>query len=654
LPEDLEKLPEDGNWSQTLAALPSNVDNIDIPDSMPPRVFYSTGPAELIQLSGEAVWEPIGEEGLQFASNTAQELFRLDNEVYILLSGRWFKATGLDGPWVWTTELQDPFLGIPADHDKAYVRASVPGTVEAWDAALVATIPRKVSVARGSGELAPDVTYSGEPVFQPIEGTEASLAVNTSYQVLEFQSFFYLCDRAIWFAGSSPTGPWVLADSLPDEFDKIPPSSPAYNTTFVKIDSANNDAVAYSYTSGYEEAYIVGETVVHGTGWTPSVISIWALYEITDGGYYYPYYPYYPFPPTYGYGSWYNPSSGRYGETLVSYGPYGAARSTAVFNPSTGVYARGQAFWDSDEYAGRSYAYNPNTDTGIAGNRYHDFEDNEGWSQRVVTRGDEWRYKESQWQDGSMHTDFESSRGTTGQVDRTREGDTITSEGSVELGDREATFESTRQREGDALVSEGSIAGENRSAEFESTFEDGSGNISVEGSEGGSGDFTRELEDGEISGSGTITRDGQTIETDTNRSAEGVQRNIESSEGGQAVVNRQGDERSFIGETSGGDVYAGRDGEVYQKTDDGWNKVENPSRDSSAGAAASTQRPEAGGQSRASRAATTSPIQPSRPAASFGGLDRDYQSRSSGYQRYGNRQQLGGGRSGGRSRRGRR
>ena len=53
-------------------------------------------------------------------------------------------------------------------------------------------------------------------------------------------------------------------------------------------------------------------------------------------------------------------------------------------------------------------------------------------------------------------------------------------------------------------------------------------------------------------------------------------------------------------------------------------------------------------------AATTSSLQGSRPAPSFDSLDRDFQSRSSGYQRYGNRQQTAAGRGGGRSRRGRR
>ena len=294
----------------------------------------------------------------------------------------------------------------------------------------------------------------------------------------------------------------------------------------------------------------------------------------------------------------------------MAYGPYGAARATAVFNPETGVYARGQAVWDSDEYAGRSHAYNPNTGTYTAGNRYADLENQEGWSQRVVTRGDEWLYKESEWDDGRLVTDFETSRGTEGQVVRERKGDTITSEGT--------------------------ITGENRSAEFQSEWEDGRGEIAVQGSEGATGEFTREVSDGEMTGTGTITKDGKTIETETRRTAEGVQRDFETSEGGQGTVVRQGDERAFVAESGGGDVYAGRDGEVYKKTDDGWSKMENPGPGSQGAGAADRRQAatEQGSRTAADPAARASRQSPSR----YDRLDRDYGSRSRGYDRYNNHQ----------------
>ncbi|MGI9330714.1 MAG: hypothetical protein ACR2QB_08330, partial [Gammaproteobacteria bacterium] len=139
------------------------------------------------------------------------------------------------------------------------------------------------------------------------------------------------------------------------------------------------------------------------------------------------------------------------------------------------------------------------------------------------------------------------------------------------------------------------------------------------------------------------------------RTAEGVQRDFETSEGGQGTVVRQGDERAFVAESSGGDVYAGRDGEVYKKTEDGWSQVENPAPDSQASQqrAQAAERERAAEQSRAAaereRARSASNYDRSR-------LDRDYGNRSRGYQRYGNHQRARrqggfGGRGGGRRRR---
>ena len=464
--------------------------------------------------------------------------------------------------------------------------------------------------------------------------------MNTSYQVLKFGDAYYVCHNAVWLAGDSPEGPWTYAETVPDEFAKIPPSSPAYNTTFVSVESSTAETVNYSYTSGYENAYVQNDTVVYGTGYAMSAASVWLVYDALydDYWYRYPYYPYYPWPPTYGYGAWYDPNTGRYGEAVVGYGPYGAAGGAAVFNPETGVYARGQAMWDSDEYAGRGYAYNPNTNTSIARNRYIDFEDNEGWSNRVARRGDEWRYTESKWEDGRMRTEFESSRGTEGEIYRERDGDTLTSSGTVRYGDREATFETERQRDGDEITGSGSITGENRSADFESSFEDGQGRVTFEGSQGGSGNITRELEDGELTGSGSFTRDGKTIESDTTRTAEGVRRDFESSGGGSGTTLRQGSDRGFVYESGSGDLYAGRNGQVYQRTDDGWNKMEN-SRSSAreTGAAANNQRLESSTiratDSRYTNHATTQPRR-STVARQNTQLDRDFQSRRRCFERH--------------------
>jgi len=607
-------VPDNVNWTNVRACLPDDLGAVAAPGREPPPVFHATEPAELLVTDGAPQWTPIGETNLAYAANTQQELFRADDGFYVSLSGRWFGAFALDGPWALVRDLPAAFREIPVDgHPKSYVRASVPGTRESWEAALVASIPRTAEIVRGTeAALGIDVTYAGEPVFAPIETTDVELAINTSYQVLRYRGAYYLCHNAVWLKSSEPTGPWQYTDAIPAAFAQIPPSSPAYNTTFVKVRDSDDEVVEYEYTSGYEGAYVQDETVVSGTGYVATAAAV----TMSFGLYYgwgYPYYPYYWWPPTYGYGGWYDPSTGRYGQAAVAYGPYGAAGGAAVFNPETGTYARGQAVWDSDEFAGRGFAYNPNTDTSLARNRYVDYADNEGWSQGVARRGDEWRYKESEWQDGVMQTEFGSSLGTEGQVER--------------------------RREGDAIVSEGTITGDNRSATFDSTWEDGRGSATVQGSEGGTGQLDREVGDGQITGSGEFTKGDRTIDTDVTRNAEGVKRDFETSGGGQGTSVRRGDDNAFAYQSGSGDMYAGRDGEIYQKTGDGWSAVENPR--TQAGAA----RAEGGGNSSMFGGAQDG-MGRSAPDARTrdrnAQLDRDYRSRQNGFDRYSGHQRGGG------------
>lgn len=660
LPTSFASLPDTPSWNSVRDCLPADLSAIAVPDAAEPKVFYATVESELLLTDGEPEWAAIGDVGLEYATNTKQELFRYENNVYVLLSGRWFAAPDFDGPWTYAATLPDAFQGIPSltgddPHAKSYVRSSIPGTQEAWEAALIATIPRKAEIQRGSEvALKLDVTYAGEPVFEPIEDLGIDLALNTSYQVLRYEDVYYLCHRATWLFSSSPTGPWKFADSIPEQFSNIPPSSPAYNTTFVSIDGSNDDMVNYSYTGGYENAYVSDDTVKYGTGHPEVTYSFhYGYYSGYPYNYYYWGYPYYWYPPTYGYGSWYDPRSGRYGEAVVAYGPYGAAGAANFYNPQTGVYGRGEAVWDSNEFAGRGYAYNPNTNTSLATNRYMNYDDNSGWSERVARRGDEWRYTQSEWDDGRMTTDFQSSRGTEGSVTRERNGNTVTSEGTVSRGNQQAEFESTRQRVGDGMVTEGSITGENRSAEYRGSVNDGNYTGTLQGSEGGTATANRQLNNGEITGGTTVSRDGQTVTTDVNRTAEGVQRDVQTSGGGQGTSYRAGDNSAWQYETGGGDVYAGRDGNVYQRTNDGWQQVENPRSQSSD---RSQRYSTTGTPSWSNEMQRDSSTRGSRDSSRYDSrqLNRDHQSRQRGYDRYSQQRSSGARRSGARRGGGRR
>jgi len=239
----------------------------------PPKIAVATEPTELIVSEGKPSFKPVAGTGADLLSmeNTESDVL-LDvpsQNYYTLLSGRWFKSKKLDGSsWAYVApdKLPASFAKIPPDSDVGEIRASVPGTDEAEDALLDAQIPQTTAVKRVDAKLA--VQYDGEPNFVPIEGTKTEYAINTPTSVLRIAGRYYACDNAVWYVADEPTGPWILADSIPtDDVDQIPPSVPVYNVKYVRVYDSTPDEVYFGYTPGYEGCYPWGGTVVWGTGW---------------------------------------------------------------------------------------------------------------------------------------------------------------------------------------------------------------------------------------------------------------------------------------------------------------------------------------------------------------------------------------------------
>jgi hypothetical protein len=173
----------------------------------------------------------------------------------------------------------------------------------------------------------------------------------------------------------------VLAASVPPVIYTIPPSSPLYNVTYVKVYGATPSAVTYGYTAGYLMGFVSAGVMVYGTGYyyppvvLPGPVPIYYPYPTSYVGNL-AYNPatgawarggtvYGPYGGVATGGTYYNPTTGAYGRAGAAYGPYGEARGFSYYNPSTGGYARGGATWNaSGGYAQGSY-YNPRT--GVSG-----------------------------------------------------------------------------------------------------------------------------------------------------------------------------------------------------------------------------------------------------------------------------------------------
>lgn len=346
LPDLISTLPDDDNWKETREAIPPQ----PFADAAP-KVIYSDKPAEMIVFDGEPKLEPVEGTGLEWASNTESDVFFLTSAKtwYILVSGRWFKSGSLDGPWEFTTtDMPSDFLNIPEDAPYYSVRSSIPGTSEASQARLKASIPTTARVEVGS--VSAEVSYAGDPEFEPIEGTSMSYAANTSDQVIQVGAKYYVLQDGVWFVGDSPQGPFEVATSVPDEIYTIPPSSPVYNTTYVRVYESEPGAVWYGYTMGYLAGFLAWGTFVYGSGY-----------------YYRPWYRpgfrpiYFPRPVTYGIGAFYNPVRGTFGRYGYAYGPLRGIAGGGIYNPRTGGYIRGAAISGPLGSAGFITAYNPRT-----------------------------------------------------------------------------------------------------------------------------------------------------------------------------------------------------------------------------------------------------------------------------------------------------
>jgi hypothetical protein len=399
LPESFLKLPDHENWQEVrkhLNAPPIKKEDI-------PIVYVSMKPAELILIDGKPIYKQIPGTRLMYVTNTNSDLFMHigDAHYYFLVSGRWFKSESFTGPWTFATpELPEDFANIPDDHITAEVLSSVPGTPQAKQAAQQAQVPQQATVNRAEATV--EVTYSGEPEFQPIEDTDMTYAVNTPYDVIYVSGSYYCCYQAVWFISTSPTGPWVVCDTIPAEIYSIPASSPVHHVTYVQVYHHTTTTVEYGYTSGYMGCYFLAGVIVFGTGY------YYPPY------YHYPYgYPiYYPYPYSYGVHARYNPYTGTYSRGHSVYGPYGGAGRGVAYNPTTGTYARGAAAWGPGGGTAAMTAYNPRT--GTRATTRQSYNQYAQWGESVVSRGDRWAHTGHYTDAQGTRFGFETSDGAKG------------------------------------------------------------------------------------------------------------------------------------------------------------------------------------------------------------------------------------------------
>src|SRR3954471_8591894 len=275
--------PLDGNGADGKPIFDANVT---------PQLIVATKPTELLQSNGEPRLSPIPATNLLFVSNSRNDiLFDLNGQAYyVLISGRWFSAKTMNGPWSFVPggSMPPDFAKIPPDHPMGDMLLSIPGTPQAREAAIANQIPQTASVQRDV-QPTPVVFDGGQPQWKPIDGTALSYAPNAPTPVIRVDpKSYYMVQNGVWFVATAPGGPWAVAAAVPAVIYSIPPSSPVHYVTYVRVYSSNTTTVFVGYTPGYYGTVMTTDgVVVYGTGY---------YYPAYIGTYWYPY------PPSYGWG----------------------------------------------------------------------------------------------------------------------------------------------------------------------------------------------------------------------------------------------------------------------------------------------------------------------------------------------------------------
>ena len=380
-----------------------------------PTLYVSQVPAELIVFKGQPNFVPINGTGLLWAENTTADVLvnTANNDYYTLLSGRWYRASALSGPWTYTAAnaLPADFSRIPKSAPAGVVLASVAGTPQAQETLIANSIPHTASVPLSNGPKFTPV-FDGAPQFQGIDATPLRYVSNAEVPIIQVTpSSYFAVQAGIWFTASSLTGPWFVASSVPPVIYDIPTSSPLHCVTYVHVYGASKEVVYVGYTPGYLGNVVSSDgVVVYGTGYyyTPWIGSVWYAAPYTWGLAAAPIYnPYVGFAYGYGLGlataawaapywggAWYHPGYwgypccgstsadvyGHWGNTVYSGsrswyanadGKVGSSARGTYSNTrtgSSGAYAAGRSYNPNTGQATRAYDRTVNTAGGTSGN----------------------------------------------------------------------------------------------------------------------------------------------------------------------------------------------------------------------------------------------------------------------------------------------
>lgn len=189
----------------------------------PPTIFYSTNPAVLLMVQGDPVLVPVEKTNLSYVVNTNWDLFfdKSGKNYYLLVENVWLTATDLKGRWTKTTSLPKEMSNLPAGQNFDEVKKMIPAPAN--------NTSLQVFFSDKPSEL---ISINGAPKFVKIQGTALMYIENTDNDIFAYEGDgqYYVLLSGRWFRSKELTGPWNYAtNNLPADFAKIPKDSPRAN-----------------------------------------------------------------------------------------------------------------------------------------------------------------------------------------------------------------------------------------------------------------------------------------------------------------------------------------------------------------------------------------------------------------------------------------
>ncbi len=573
-----------------------------------PVVLVSMSPAIVLSLQGEPQFEPMESTPYALVTNANWPLLkhRTDEAYFLLYKQSWWQSTHVADGWAASAEAPAGLENLDPEGD--------------FKDLLVVTKPATALTIYPAEKPTELIVLDGPPLLEAIgDAVGLMYAINTQSPLFHYGDSWYYLTAGRWFTtpGSSEdlieeNADWLLTTELPEVFKEIPPDhGMAYvrasvagtleaNTALLEANLPRKKTLSASDYLELTDQFdgeprferIPSTSVVRATNspydifefqgvyylcyqgawyqadraegpWEPAFRVPDVIYDIpaespsypvtqvavasstassvtfsARSSYYTGVYSYYGF-PVYGTGWYYPPYYGRhwYYPRFVSYG-YGS-----FYNPRTGNYGTRQVW--AGPYGGYSY--------------------NQHYSPRSGRSG----YVETAWDSDGWASYGETYNPRTG----------VYSETERTYSDDHERFEMDREvYRGDKSMG----------VEREVDIDGGWAITDRTTSEGGSSHVERKREsDGSFSSDGSITSgDGKSVDFEGTIDDGQRRTHYESSEGGEMVTGRDGENRGMVGRDGDGDLYAGKNGDVYRKSgdswyqydrDDGWNEIQQPS-----------------------------------------------------------------------------